>query len=360
MNAEMKPRRLLIVLLMTILLFHSALTFPSLTAQRGAIYQIVFSRSGDKLAYTRYDEILFWDWKRGEKISSFRHTAPIASLVFSGDENHVLFGDDNGGVYVWSLATGKTIRTFHFPSGNLSADISPDGKYFLIGNFDGQIFLGETNHWKILRQLDSHNFAVRDVRFTLDSRLAFSAGWDQMLKRHNFINGPPSGEAKIFKSGVRGLKAHLGMINCVAVTGDGKRILTGSYCDGAGYFPYRPKQDEVLKLWDVSTGNVLLGMSFDKGVLDIETSPVPAEKKAYLITAARRLGPGGFLYELDIAAWKAKEVLTDSPLRGEISAIALHPSEPVIALGTLEGNVLFFNRQNYDLLAAPGTMRKKS
>ncbi len=153
----------------------------------GPVTHAEFSDSGRFLAASSVNRLDVWDLDGGEKRSfTFEHAAPITSFALTPAGDAALLTDDNGQITVVSIPDGKVLKTLSFASGNMSADISPNGMLFAVGNRRGKLFIGQTRTWEILREIPAHNFSVKAVAFSPDNRFVYTGGWDQLVKGFYF------------------------------------------------------------------------------------------------------------------------------------------------------------------------------
>jgi WD40 repeat protein/predicted Ser/Thr protein kinase len=109
-------------------------------------------------------------------------TAPITTLACHPQDGRIISGDRQGRVQVWNLQrpdVGLLLAQFAHPV--TAAAISPNGQWLAIGLEDGALPI-----WDLRRQtrLDGlrHDWAVRDLTFTPDSRMLVSTGADETIR----------------------------------------------------------------------------------------------------------------------------------------------------------------------------------
>ena len=151
-----------------------------------------------------------------------------------------------------------------------SVAVSPDGQYLCAGD------AGSLTVWKFEKrvpmwsqfvldpQLRRLGITVRDVAFTPDSRHILTAADDSNVKLWNVETGRE----------VRRYVGHTGWVSALAVSSDGKQIVTGSI-----WYPHHHKakgrdEDNTLRLWDFETGKEIRRFD-DPGwpVKDVAFSP---------------------------------------------------------------------------------------
>ena len=72
------------------------------------------------------------------------HAAQVHALAYAPDGRTLASASEDETVKLWEVATGRLIRTFKGPAGNInSVAISPDGKHLLAGSGDRSVWLWE-------------------------------------------------------------------------------------------------------------------------------------------------------------------------------------------------------------------------
>jgi WD40 repeat protein len=80
-----------------------------------------------------------------------------------------------------------------------------------------------------IRTLTGHTYAVYAVAVTPDGRQVVSGSWDDTVRVWDLASGQP----------VRTLTGHTGAVDAVAVTPDGRQVVSGS-------------SDHTVRVWDLA------------------------------------------------------------------------------------------------------------
>ena len=137
------------------------------------------------------------------------HTAAVKSLEFSADSSRLVTVAIDGHVKIWDVARGEEIAALKDSRlDTRCAQFSPDGKMLATGHRESVAIL-----------------------------------WDLQtgLARRSL---PKSGPRDLFGEG----EGHIGSVNSVAFTADGRRLATGS-------------DDTSVKIWDVAAGNEIVTLA---------------------------------------------------------------------------------------------------
>jgi WD40 repeat protein len=157
------------------------------------------------------------------------------SVGFSSDGKTMVTADDPA--LVWDLVTGRPVRSF---KASLSAHvaISPDGKRVLLDDIPAQLFDAATG--KLIRGFKDDNGQILSVAFSRDGKKILTGS-------NNLRNNREGAEctAALWDAGagneIQAFRGHTGTIGSVAISPDGKQVLTGS-------------EDSTARLWNAATG----------------------------------------------------------------------------------------------------------
>jgi WD40 repeat protein len=169
-----------------------------------------------------------------------RRIAYLNSAAISPDGKRALTGSADRSMYLWELETGKLLRAFP-AHGNTVWDVafSPDGKKALSGCADGVSRLWDLESGKELHALQTGGRAWT-VAFAGDGKQAITGGGNLLDANGNTSAALLLWDLTTGKQ-IRQFKGHTADIRSVAVSPDGKQLMSGSF-------------DGTMRLWDIESG----------------------------------------------------------------------------------------------------------
>jgi WD40 repeat protein/tetratricopeptide (TPR) repeat protein len=262
------------------------------------------------------ETVKVWDAERGRQRFALKgHTAAVLAVAISDDGRRIVSGGGNpqdntrpGEVKVWDAQTGKELLTLKGHPGMVgSVAISPDGRRIVSGGGQGAGLLKGTHQSGIVKVWDAHSgrelFTLRGHAGRVNS-VAISGDGRRIVSSDRAFVG--SGEVKVWDA-ERGrelltLKEHLNGAGSVAISGDGRRIVSCGF------------GDRTLKVWDAERGSQLFAL---KG----HTSAVLA---AAISGDGRRIvSGGGILFDDDDRRGELK--VWDAQRGQELPTLEGHP-----------------------------------
>ena len=173
-----------------------------------------------------------WDTQRGERLFNWNHQqGQYSNIIASGFSPEGLFAltADHQTLVLWDTSSGKAITFWTAPNEVMSVDLSPNGRYALLGLEDYSAVLFDVKRGGIQRSF-YHQDRVRSVALSADGKLAITGSEDQSAKLWD-VN---SGEQRFNW-------AHEDEVVTVAISANGKRALSVA------------KYDKAV-IWDTETG----------------------------------------------------------------------------------------------------------
>ena len=247
-----------------------------------------------------------WDVATGNLIHALKGIGEIRSVAFSPDGHSVLSGSlEDGTLRLWDRVAGRLIRIFDGHPGSAKVvAFSPDGHSVVSGSAgdDKSLKLWDAAKGELIRSFDEQGDErenLRNLVFSSDGRKVLSGAinttpklWDvatgKLIRAFDGLNDIgsvaflPDGLSVLAVSGDHTLKlwgtakgqvtryfeAHGGKVACVAISPDGRRVLTCStdkkYWD----------TDKTLKYWDINSGRLIETFEgHGKSALAIAISP---------------------------------------------------------------------------------------
>jgi WD40 repeat protein len=187
-------------------------------------------------------------WKL-EEIKRHRKGTIVYSLAFTPDGSRLVLGCDpqTRGVQVWNVGTGETRNL----GGNgIRIKMFPDGRRFATSWHSPLVQIVDVETGEVLRELD-HGARMWVLSVSPDGRRIVSGGLDKVMR----VWDPDTGEQlHAFE------KLHDDWITRARFSPDGREVLTVSH-------------DHTLAAWDVETGNVRLRIKHPGAVWGLAVTP---------------------------------------------------------------------------------------
>jgi len=218
----------------------------------------------------------------------------------------------------------------------LSVAVTPDGRRVVSGAVDKTVRVWDLERGEELLVLAGHTGSVLAAAITPDSRKVISGSEDGTLRVWDLESGELRGTLRQSETerAISG-KAHAGGILAVAVTPDGRRVVSAS-------------KDWTLKVWDLETGEMLHTLRGHQGWIE-----------AVAVTSDGRRAVSASL-DRTLRVWDLERGLELDRLYGpsdEFQALAVTPDGHQVISGAKNGRVAVWNLANrlnrYSFLGHP-------
>lgn len=179
------------------------------------------------------------------EIDTGGHRSKIWDLIFTRDGANLVSISSDKTIRVWEVATGKLVRTLRgqigagFEGMIFAAALSLNNRLLAVGGYskNNNLRLLDFKTGEVIRLLEGHRDVINDLAFSLDGMRLISGSADDTARIWDVGSGQT----------LHILKGHSDNINAVAFSPGGKRAVTGS-------------RDRTLKLWNVQDGTLIQTM----------------------------------------------------------------------------------------------------
>lgn len=233
----------------------------SLTGHTESVRAVTVTPDGSKVVSGSADKTMkIWDIQTGQLLlSSGGHTREVTAVAVTQDGGKVASGSSDATIRLYDEQTGQFLRKL-MGKNVTSLAVTPDVNTIVSGAEDGNIRIWDISTGKLLHTLPESDYGVNSVVVTPDGRKIVSGGlrgivhlWDIQTGQLVRTLTRPSGQSMrtLFED----------IIKCVAVTPDGRTIVSGA-------------NDGTIKMWDMQTGQWLGILPGDsKEVMSMAVTP---------------------------------------------------------------------------------------
>ncbi len=175
------------------------------------------------------------------------HESHFVSMAISPSGQHLVTAQHHGELTLWNAVNGKRLRMVNGGERMLDLDFSPNGER-LVAAFRSRVRVWDAIHAKAIRDLDGHEGLVQAVAYSPDGAKILSGGSDSYAIMWDASTGK-----ELFRVALHDENTG---IQTIKFSPDGSKAVSGGW-------------DSNVKLWDADSGEII--RSFDGHQSPIET-----------------------------------------------------------------------------------------
>ncbi len=236
---------------------------------------VTFAPDGKTLAHTwQNNTIRFWDVAtgKGEALPP-GHSGGVRMMTLTPDGKSVLTGATDGTVRLWDAASGKEQRLIRIPDNHPPLGLSPSARLIVHRGSPEDLVLREVASGKVLHKIKNESPEavpeLEDDRFRFSPDERFLAMSDLFSQNIGLIDVKTGKQLRVLEPLTEDEKNQGVDLVDHAFAPDGTTLATLTVHEQPMPAPVegkplpRPKHTTRLRLWDVTTGNILREWSFD-------------------------------------------------------------------------------------------------
>ncbi|MFO7851755.1 MAG: High-affnity carbon uptake protein Hat/HatR [Bacteroidota bacterium] len=197
-----------------------------LTGHTGTIKSLVFTPDNDKLVSTGVDgQVIMWDIKNREPSLLMSAEEAINSVDVSHSGRYIVAVSDSGLIHLWDMDNNMDLNTVQAGNGPIEVVRFKDNITYAVGYYNGLIEFRNVESKHLAESVKAHSQRITDIYFNEDLKQMATSSYDGLVKiwNHEDLTQPPVS-----------LEDNNGRVYSVAVSADGKFLLSGSQGNNTG------------------------------------------------------------------------------------------------------------------------------
>ena len=283
-------------------------------------HNVAFSPDGRTALSTTVHRIFLWDLQTGEQLRVFEgHNTVVRDVAFSPDSRRFISADFKGNVILWDVESGQPIARFKQNDMTFAAFL-PDGRTALSGAVDGSLFLWDLFRADEVRRFEGHQGGIDDLAISPDGKQLLSAGGsdfrfnipglDNSLRLWDIETGA---QLQIFEG-------HTDVLAAAEISPDGRQAISVAY-------------DRTMRLWDLASGAEIRRFDFPDFLWGVAFHP--DGKRALVATSE----PSMLLWDLETGEILHHYIGHDA----EVWSVAFSPDGQTALCGSDDGAVILWD-----------------
>jgi WD40 repeat protein len=239
----------------------------------------------------------------------------IQAMTISPDGSLLASGGSGSTIYIWQLPGGQRLANpviLPTPSTRALLFTSHSG-YLTTANGDDQIRIFRMPEGKVIKTMSGHKNVIRSLALHPDERTLFSASFDGSLRAWRFPFGT---EQQKIEQGERELHA-------LTVSPEGDFVLSA----GA---------NQMIRVWKWPEGKLVREIQAHKAAITILSCSTTGQ-------IAASYGADRIIRVWNYASGKLLNEIALDEQAGNVTALAVHPSEQVVIAGSDRGTIRFWS-----------------
>jgi len=198
------------------------------------VKNLVFNRDGSKLFGFSSKQIISWDLDTGNYRILIESQNRICSLSLAYEADFLVFGCENGVIYIWDLNTEEFINYFSTNSGIvLSVRVTENIQIVACSIKDKIVKVCNLNNSESI-QIQSRSYNISLIDISINGEYIATGSGEKIIKVWEINTG-------LY---LQSLSGHISEINAITFSNTNKILATASV-------------DRTVKVWDITTGKCL-------------------------------------------------------------------------------------------------------